>query len=152
MLIQIMQFNIASELMTYTPVSTLVHVSSKRAQEDSVSQSQVAGNLDFAFEWYQCYWICLQRRKSRRRSTCLRVERTSIRTSLYCLSQYFQSKKPSFHSYNSPMDTHSIRISKYWFSVMQCQHILIQELENSDAWGLNQKFIVWYQYCMLNSY
>ena len=86
------------------------------------------GSLDLTFDWYQRYWICLQQSKSRRRSTCLRVESTSIRTSLYCPSQYCRSKKPSFHSYDSPMDTHLIRISKYWFSVMQCQHILMQEL------------------------
>ena len=45
------------------------------------------------------------------------------------------SKKPSFRSYNSPVDTHSIILSRYWFSVMQRHHILMRELENGIAQG-----------------
>ena len=68
-------------------MSTLVHVSSERPQGDSVSQSWVAGCINLAFDWYQCYWKCQHQSKSRR-STCLRVERALIRTSLYCPSWY----------------------------------------------------------------
>ena len=37
------------------------------------------------------------------------------------------SKKPGFRSYNSPVDTHSIILSRYCFSLMQRYHILIGE-------------------------
>ena len=50
----------ANELITYVSMSTLVHVSSERPQEDSVSRRRVAQSIDLAFDWYQYYWKCLQ--------------------------------------------------------------------------------------------
>ena len=76
-------------------MSTLVHVSSERPQKDSVSWSRVAESTSLIFYWYQRYWKCLQWIKSRRRSTYLRVEHASIRTSLYCQSWYSQRSQVS---------------------------------------------------------
>ena len=113
-------------------MSTLGHVSRERFREDSISQSRVAGSINLAFYWYPCYWKFLQQSKSKRISTCLRVKRTSIRRSWW---GGIPSKKPSFQSYNFPVDMHSITFSRYWLSVMQHHHILMQELENVVAWG-----------------
>ena len=52
-----------------------------KASRRLVSWSWVAGSIDLAFNWYQHYWKCLQKSKSKRISTCLRVEHSSIRTS-----------------------------------------------------------------------
>ena len=75
--------------------------------------------------------VCSEAYKSRRRSTSLRVERALIRTSF----KFILSKKPSFHNYNSPVDTRLITVSRYWFSITQCHHILMWELENSVTRG-----------------
>ena len=59
-----------------------------KASRRLVSQSQIVGSIDLTFKWYQRYWKCLQRSKSRRISTCLRVEHASIRTSHKLVRQY----------------------------------------------------------------
>ena len=98
-----------------------------KASRKLVSRSRVAESINLAFDWYQSYWKCLQWSKSRRMSTCLRVERASIRTSWWGGTV----EETKFLSYSSPVDMHN----RHWFSLMQCHHTLMWELENGVVWG-----------------
>ena len=59
-----------------------------KASRRLVSQSRIVGSINLTFNWYQRHCKCLQRSKSRRISTCLRVEHAFIRTSHKLARQY----------------------------------------------------------------
>ena len=66
--------------MTYARMSTLGRVLSEGLEKTHFTKP-ISGNIDLAFDWYQRYWKYLQRSKSTRISTCLKVEHASIRAS-----------------------------------------------------------------------
>ena len=116
-------------------MSTLGYVSSERPREDSISWSQVAGSINLAFNWYQLYWKCLQWSKSKEWAhVWAHVQESSVLW-LELVGMAVVSKKPSFQNHNFPVDTHSITVSRYWFSITQRHHILMQQLENGVARG-----------------
>ena len=71
--------------------------------------------------------VVKQFKKNKHKSSALRLEQV--------VEVVPAAKKPSFHSYNSVADMHSISLSRYWFIVMQRHHIPMRELENGVTRG-----------------
>ena len=114
-----------------------------KASRRLVSRSRIAGSINLAFDWYHHYWKCLQRSKSRRISTCLRVERTSIRTSWW--GDTIEEEKFPELQFSCGYALDSIK------------YILVQSyamLPYPDGRAGEQHHtrprisIIWYQYCM----
>ena len=103
-----------------------------------------SGSINLAFDWYQRYRKCLQRSKSRRISTYLRLSALWLEQ----VSEAVLLKKPSFRSYNSPVDTHSITLNRYCFSLMQMLPYPDARTGEWHCMRWNRGSIIWYQCCM----
>ena len=116
--------------MTYTPISTFMHVLSERPWEYSVSWRRIACRMYQPwFRLVSTFLNCLQWSKSRR-STRLRAKHIDQSKLRFVMSKPVLSKKwPSFQCYNSPVDTRLITISRYWISITQHHHIPMWELD-----------------------
>ena len=75
--------------------------------------------------------VAKQVKKKKHKSSALRLEQV--------VEVVQRRSQVSRRSYNCLVaDTHSISLSRYWFIVMQCHHILMRELENGVTREVNQ--------------
>ena len=129
--------------MTYAPMSTLGHVISEGLEKTHFTKLHFRkyrprfGLVSVLLEMSAAKQV--HSNNHMLKSSALRLEQVGEAVVLM---------KKRFRSCNSPVDMHSITLNRYWFSLMQRHHILMQELENGVARGPEVPPIIWYRYCM----
>ena len=114
--------------MSYAPMSTLWHVLSEGLKKTRFTKPDFRkyrprfGLVSVLLEMSAVKQV--HSNNHMLKSSALRLEQVGEAVPLM---------KKSFWSCNSPVDTHSITLNRYWFSLMQRHHILMQELENGVA-------------------